>query len=157
MGRQGSGKSTFAKALGEKLGHEVIHLDKKYHKNGWERVTKEEWAETQKEILKKTRWIIDGTYLSSIDPRLEKADTAILLDLPARNSIFRAIRRYLQYRGKVRQEMNEGMHERVTLRFIRKITTFSPKKVIQKVKEYPQVRLIILKSEKEIEKFLESV
>lgn len=154
MGRQGSGKSTFTTQLAQKLHVEAIHLDNHFHKNGWQRVTKEEWAQIQKELLKKEKWVIDGTYLSSIEPRLQAADTAVFLDIPAHISIFRALRRYWKHKGGARPDFNAGRHERITWRFIKKITTFSKKKVLEKLKENPNIKVIILKSSKEIESFL---
>jgi adenylate kinase family enzyme len=157
MGRQGSGKSTFAKKLGEKLGIEVIHLDNHFHKNGWERVTKDEWRTIQAKLVSKKEWIIDGTYLSSIKPRLETADTVIFLDLPAWVSIYRAFKRYMKNKGKVRSDLKDGMHEKIDFRFIKKITTFSKRNVLAKVKEYPNVKTYILQNSKEVDKFIHNL
>lgn len=157
MGRQGSGKSTFTKQLAEKLGIEAIHLDNLYHKNGWERVTKAEWHEIQKKFLKKKEWVIDGTYLSSIEPRLRLADTVIFLDFPAYVSVSRALRRFWHYKGGTRPDVSSGMQEKITWRFIRKITTFSRKRVIDTIKENPEVKMIVLKNAKDVENFLNNV
>ena len=154
IGRQGSGKSTFAKVLAEKLSYEVIHLDKHYHKKGWEAVSTEEWVEIQKNFLKKDKWIIDGTYLSSIAPRLEKADTAIILDLPARVSIYRAFKRYFRGNNSVRYGVNEGVKEKIDLRFIRKMFTFSTKNVKQRIAKNQSVDVIVLKTQSDVDKFL---
>ena len=156
MGRQGSGKSTFAKLLGKKLGIEVIHLDTHFHKNGWQRVTKEEWQEIQKKLVKKKTWIMDGTYLSSLKPRIEAADTVIFLDTPAHVSIYRALQRYLKNKGKVRADLKDGMHEKIDLRFIRKIITFSTTKVTKYVSKYPHIKTIFLKNKQDIESYLNS-
>ena len=47
IGNNGSGKSTFARILGEKLNIPVIHLDKYYHLPNWKTVAKDDWDKMQ--------------------------------------------------------------------------------------------------------------
>jgi len=77
-----SGKSTFAKKLGEKLQISVEHLDKHYWGPNWTRPTQEEWNQTLKIILSKKHWIIDGNYVNSLPMRIKHTDTIIMLDYP---------------------------------------------------------------------------
>ncbi|MEQ1644992.1 MAG: AAA family ATPase, partial [Pyrinomonadaceae bacterium] len=43
IGSGGSGKSTFARELGERTGIEVIHLDQEYWRPNWEKTPSDEW------------------------------------------------------------------------------------------------------------------
>ena len=54
IGIPGSGKSTFANKLGNNLGRPIIHLDKEYWTNDWQKkYSKEEWKNFQKELVMK--------------------------------------------------------------------------------------------------------
>ena len=81
-GLAGAGKSTFARALSTKTGLPVIHLDVHYWKPGWVEPSEEEWREEQRRLLAGDEWIADGNYHATLDLRLERADTVVLLDTP---------------------------------------------------------------------------
>jgi adenylate kinase family enzyme len=54
IGSSGSGKSTFARRLGELLSLEVIHLDRLFRSSGWIETPKNEWrTKVAKSLLKK--------------------------------------------------------------------------------------------------------
>src|SRR5690242_8297860 len=80
IGSPGAGKSTFAKALGALLGIEVIHLDRLFWLPGWERKTWDTRRKILQSVFQREQWIIEGTYLNLLEPRLIAADTIILLD-----------------------------------------------------------------------------
>jgi adenylate kinase family enzyme len=81
-GLAGSGKSTLTRALAAKTGLPVIHLDLHFWKPGWVEPTEEEWRATQRSVLAGDAWIADGNYHETLDLRLERADTVVVLDLP---------------------------------------------------------------------------
>jgi adenylate kinase family enzyme len=81
-GYGGSGKSTFSKALAARTGLPLIHLDLEYWKAGWVAPSEGEWREEQRRLLAGDSWIADGNYLESLDLRLERADTVVLIDTP---------------------------------------------------------------------------
>ena len=67
IGCCGSGKSTFSKKLQSILNVELIHLDQYYHKPNWEEPKKEEWERRVNNLIQKPSWIMDGTYIESLD------------------------------------------------------------------------------------------
>jgi len=81
-GLAGSGKSTFSLALAAKTGLPVIHLDLQFWKPGWVAPSGTEWRETQCGVLAGDAWIADGNYHETLDLRLERADTVVVLDTP---------------------------------------------------------------------------
>jgi adenylate kinase family enzyme len=81
-GITGSGKSTFSRALSARTGLPLIHLDLHYWKPGWVKPSENEWREKQRGLLAGDAWIADGNYLETLDLRLERADTVVLLDTP---------------------------------------------------------------------------
>ena len=81
-GMAGSGKSTFALALGARTGLPVIHLDLHFWKAGWVEPSEDEWRTTQQRVLAGDAWIADGNYSATLALRLEVADTLVVLDMP---------------------------------------------------------------------------
>jgi adenylate kinase family enzyme len=81
-GMPGSGKSTFSKALSARTGLPLIHLDLQYWKPAWVKPSDDEWRLKQRTLLAGDAWIADGNYHESLDLRLERADTVVVLATP---------------------------------------------------------------------------
>lgn len=81
-GMAGSGKSTFSRALEAKSGWRLIHLDLHFWKPGWVEPSEAEWREKQRGLLAGDAWIADGNYTETLDLRLERADTVVVLATP---------------------------------------------------------------------------
>ena len=147
VGSCGAGKSTLARQLGEILDIEVIHLDSFYWKPGWVKTPKDEWKNTVEDLVKRETWIIDGNYNSTIDIRLNAADTIIFLDVPRTVCLWRVIKRRFQYAGKSRPDMASGCLERLTWSLIYWIWDYpirSRPKILQKLGERADGRRIII-------------
>ncbi|WCO65495.1 hypothetical protein PO878_13410 [Iamia majanohamensis] len=94
-GLAGAGKSTFALALAERTGLPVVHLDLSFWTPGWVAPSEAEWREVQRQALAGDAWIADGNYSETLDLRLERADTVVILDTPWWRCSLRALRRGL--------------------------------------------------------------
>jgi adenylate kinase family enzyme len=96
-GMAGSGKSTFSTALSARTGLPLIHLDFHYWKPGWVKPSDDEWQVKQRSLLAGDAWIADGNYHETLDLRLERADTVVVLYTPwwvcAGRALVRGIRR----------------------------------------------------------------
>jgi adenylate kinase family enzyme len=73
----GAGKSTLARSLGKSLNIEVIHLDRFYWHPDWVETPKVQWKQVVRDLLTRETWIMDSNYSSTLDMRLEVADTVI--------------------------------------------------------------------------------
>ena len=82
LGCPGSGKSTFARALRDRTGLSLYHLDMLYWNSDKTNVDKSVFLERLSEVLRQDEWIIDGNYGSTMELRLSACDTAIFLDYP---------------------------------------------------------------------------
>jgi adenylate kinase family enzyme len=82
LGCAGSGKTTLSRALGERLGLPVVHVDSVHWRTDSRFVA--EWPGIHDELIAGDAWIIDGMKPGTLAARLERADTAIFLDLPRR-------------------------------------------------------------------------
>lgn len=113
IGSSGSGKSTLARQLGAELHLPVIHLDKHYWHPGWVGTPEAEWLEKVEEMVQRERWIIDGNYRSTLNIRLQAADTILFLDMPRWLCAIRAVKRRIQYVNRPRPDMAAGCRERL--------------------------------------------
>ena len=80
VGCPGSGKSTLAKALHDRTGLPLIHLDNIWWKPDRTHITREEFDRRLEELLRGERWIVDGNYSRTYEPRFRACDTVIFLD-----------------------------------------------------------------------------
>lgn len=101
VGSPGSGKSTFARKLRDITGIPLFYLDMLWHKPDRTTVTQEEFNGRLHEILQKDRWIIDGNYQRTLEPRLQECDTVFLMDFPLETCISGAESRI----GKKREDL----------------------------------------------------
>lgn len=124
LGPCGAGKSFMARALGERLGLPVVHLDAEYWQPGWREPDAGAWATRAAAIRAEQRWIIDGNYLDSLDARLDRADVAVVLDYRRRVHVPRMLWRVASTYGRVRSDMAEGCPEQVDLEFFRYTWTY---------------------------------
>lgn len=100
-GLAGSGKSTFAVALAAKTGLPVIYLDLHFWKPGWVAPSESEWRNRQRVVLAGDEWIADGNYSETLDLRLERADTLVVLDIPWWRCSGRALLRGFRMPGEL--------------------------------------------------------
>jgi adenylate kinase family enzyme len=113
IGMAGAGKSTFSRALSARTCLPVIHLDVHHWKPGWVKPSEDEWREKQRGLLAGPAWIADGNDLETLDLRLERAETVILLDTPWWICAGRAFLRGLR---KPVGEMPDGCDDSATRR-----------------------------------------
>lgn len=157
IGSSGAGKSTFARKLGEKIGLGVIHLDQLYWKPNWVEVSKEEWRETIKEVLRRDEWIIDGNYSGTLDLRIQSADTVIFLDFPPAICVWRVLKRVAFYRKGKRPDLAADCDEKFDWNFIKHTWNY-PKRSKPKVESLLEIykdklKVMYLTSNREVEKF----
>jgi len=82
LGRGGAGKSTLANRLSKALNLPVVELDKHFWQPGLRPTPADEWKKTQQKLISGDKWVIDGDLgqYDILEPRLEAADTIIMLD-----------------------------------------------------------------------------
>ncbi len=126
IGSPGAGKSTFAQQLGAILGIKVIHLDRYFFEPGlnWKEYPREDRIRIEQRLIEgKDCWIIEGSYLSSSDYRLQMADTIITLDMPGWLCLWQAFRRRFWHQG-LRPDLPENCKDRLRIFYILKILIF---------------------------------
>ena len=82
VGTSGSGKTTVAGAIADKMGIRHIELDAIYWQPGWTELPEEELKQRVKEATEDGDWIIDGIY-KVVRPLIwDQVDTIVWLDIP---------------------------------------------------------------------------
>ncbi len=127
IGCSGAGKSTFARGLATATGIPVVHLDQLFWEPGWEMASKSTYKARLEAALAGDRWIIDGSYPSTPDQRLPRADAVFWLDLPRWRCLARVIRRVVGTYGQVRPDMTAGCPEQFDVAFLRYVWHFQRK------------------------------
>ena len=74
IGRSGAGKSTFARELARITGLPLIHLDRLFWREGWAATDPAKWRSITAQLLTQDRWIIDGNFTGTMEPRIAAAD-----------------------------------------------------------------------------------
>jgi adenylate kinase family enzyme len=95
-GTSGTGKTTFSRALAERLGLAYIELDALFHGPGWSQPTDEEFQARVRGAMDAAPdgWVIDGNYEGSLGGTVVcEADTIVWLDLPLRLALRRLFAR----------------------------------------------------------------
>ncbi len=161
IGSSGAGKSTYAVALGRLLKLPVIHLDKEFWQPGWVQMSREDWREKARELVRRDSWVMDGTYDNSLDIRLPRADTVIFLDYPRRICLWHAVRRIAANHGQVRSDMAEGCPEKIDWSFIKWIWNYRRDRypvIYDSLEKYfSHGNLIVFKKPSEAEKYLQKL
>lgn len=146
VGGPGSGKSMLARALGEKTGLPVFHMDKIHYRPGWVERSREEKDRLTREVHRKECWIFEGGHSSTYAERVARADTFIWLDVPVGLRLFRVLKRSAKYYGRSRPDLPEGCPERFnlqTIEFLRFIwrTRHSARSKLLQIQENPPAHL----------------
>lgn len=124
LGPCGAGKSTLGRTLAQRTGLPLHHMDRLHWKPGWVESTREELLERLTPILAGDRWIIEGNYGGTLRPRLQRADTVLVLDYPPRIYRYRVLKRIVSGYGRTRDDMTEGCPERLDAEFLRYVWRF---------------------------------
>lgn len=157
----GSGKSTFARLLGERLGIEPAHLDRIAWKPGWVTAPDEEIRAKIREVLARERWILEGSYSRHLfDERLRHADTVVFFDVNRFVCFYNAVKRRFQYRNQTRPDMGAGCPEKFDWAFAWWILWQAPrsrKRKLGVMENLTGKNVVLIKNRKQANAFLASV
>ena len=152
IGCPGSGKSTFARALQEKTGIPLYHLDMLYWNADRTVVEKAVFLSRLASVMAEEAWIIDGNYASTMEQRMAACDTVIFLDYPVEVCLDGIRAR----RGKPRSDMPwiEAEEDAEFTLFVKNYKEQQKPAVLELFKKYGDKDMIILESREQANKFL---
>ena len=156
IGCPGSGKSYFAKRLGEILNLPVIHMDNLYWKKDKTSITREELINKLKPHLEKDSWIIDGNYHNTLKLRLEYATDVFFLDVSREECIKGMLDRIDQERDDIPWvETREDAEELIAWTEDYESRTKIEEEAM--LKEHQEVNVHRFKSRQEIDNYLQRI
>ena len=110
IGTTGSGKTTLARALSQRLHIPHVELDSLYWEPDWGEATLPVFRERVREALQGAAWVVDGNYSKVRDITFGLADTVVWLDYGLPVMLWRLLRRTLR-RILWREELWQGNRE----------------------------------------------
>ena len=152
IGCPGSGKSTFARALHNKTGIPLYHLDMMYWNADKTMVEKHIFLERLSAAMEQEEWIIDGNYGSTMELRMAVCDTVIFLDYPL-DVCLDGIR---ERRGKPRSDMPwiETEEDAEFIEFVMGFHAHQRPIVMELLERYREKAIVILKNRAQADAFL---
>ena len=164
IGYSASGKSTFAKNIGDILNIPVLHLDKVNFLPNWEERKVEESEKIVLNFIEENnnKFVIDGNYSKfAYDLRMKISDKIIFFDFDRFTCLFQAFQRYNKYKGKVRESMSEGCCEKLDWEFIKWVLFDG--RTEERINRYNRVieqykdKVIIVKNRQEADDLLDKI
>lgn len=157
VGISASGKSFFARNLGNKTGLIIYHMDKLFWKDNWQEIPEQEYLKEHEKLIEKDKWIIEGYIDSKMANRLEKSDLVIFLDYPGAYCAWQLIKRWLTHRKVARPELPKEAIEKFKMKFFWIVLTRGERKdALEAIKIAKPKNLVILKSPKQTKQFLDN-
>ena len=155
IGCPGGGKSTFSRALRDRVDLPLYHLDAIYWRDDRTHLSREDFYPLMQKIIARDEWIMDGNYNSTLEWRISACDLLIFLDYPAEVCLEGVRAR----RGQKRSDMpwvEEGDDEEF-LEFIRAFETESRPRILELIGGYPDKAVVVFRTREEADRYLDTL
>lgn len=167
IGTTGSGKTTLARQLAQRLALSHIELDALHWEPNWTEAPLDVFRQRTAAALSGDDWVVDGNYSKVRDIVWARADTVVWLDYPLPLILWRLLRRGVR-RAATREELWSGNRETWRGLFFSRDSLFlwALQTYGRRRREYPELlsrpeyahlRLIHLRSPRETAAWLASV
>ncbi len=155
IGGSGTGKTTLSESLSKDLNMPVYHIDGIHHLKNWEIRKKEETDKIIHDIIKKDKWIIDGTYTKTLEDRVKVSDLIIYLDYSTIAQVKGAMGRFIKNHGKEKPEI-PGCKEQMNFKFFMLVVKWRKNKrqfIIDTLENIDKNKVIIFKNRRKLNKW----
>ena len=155
IGGSGTGKTTLSNNLSKELNIKAYHLDGLNYKENWVEVDKEDRDSKILELINKDKWIIDGTYSSTIKDRLKKSDLIIYLDYSSFSQLIGVFKRFFKNKNKEKPEV-PGCKEQINFEFLKFVINWRKTKrenIMNILNNLKGKKILIFKNRHELNKW----
>jgi adenylate kinase family enzyme len=156
----GNGKTTFGRALAERLGVPFVEMDALNHGPNWTEATAQELRAKVEPIVATDGWVVDGAYMGKLDHLVVgSADMVVWLDLPVWVWLPRLLRRTVG-RAARREELWNGNRESFRMSFLSRdsVIWFALQNNWRRKREYVSrlapYNVVRLRTQDEVDRFL---
>lgn len=159
LGGPGAGKTTLARNLSQMTGIEATYLDGLNFEANWKMVDSDKRDFEINEIMKKDRWIMDGTYKTTLKERCKLADLIIVLDYPSFALLKGVLKRNIKNKGKEKEEI-PGCIERIDSMLVKQIFTHNKTLrpiIMDCIREVNSNKVFIFKKQKDLNRWFERI
>ena len=153
LGCCGSGKSTLGRKLHEQTGIPLTHLDLVWWRPDATHIPREEFDRKLEALMRGERWIIEGDYSRTYEPRIRACDTVIFLDFDEETCMSGLIRRVGQKRPDI-----PWVEERLDPELVEMVHSYRQDerpKLLSLLKQYPEKRVLVFRTREEADAWLE--
>ncbi len=156
IGAPGSGKTTLSQKIKDIYDLPVFNIDTIYQLPNWVMNDPQKRDAQIIEESKKEKWIIDGTFIDTLEERVKRADKIIFLDYSTIAFLKGIFKRLIQNYGKEKPDM-PGCKERFDISFIFYVATYNLRRrkfVVEILKKYPNKDIMCFKKQKDLNKWV---
>lgn len=159
FGGPGTGKTRLADILSEMFELPVYHLDAFQFKDNWEPVGKDVRDAKILKVVEEDKWVIEGTYTSTLDVRIKKADLVIFLDFKTKDLVKGVLQRFFKaiMQGEKEKPEVPGCKENIDFEFFKYIFKFNSTKreqIYQIMNNNPDKNVVILNDRDSVDKYI---
>ena len=159
VGAPGTGKTTLANILSEIYNIPATHIDGIHHLENWVTRNQEERDQIILKVVQQEKWIIDGTYKSTVRARFESADLIIWLDFSTLAQIKGVMQRYLKNKGIEKPEI-PGCKEKMDKEFFTYVLKYNKNKrrfIVENLEGIDKEKLIVFKNRRQVNKWIKEL
>ena len=155
LGCPGSGKSRFSARLHELTSLPLTHLDNVWWRPDGTHISREEFDERLCALMRAGRWILDGDYSRTYEPRIRACDTVVFLDFAEAECMDGIAARV----GKARADIPwiENALDPALVRVVRNYRTENRPIVYALLEKYPEKQRLIFRDRKQADAWLSAL
>lgn len=156
IGAPGAGKTTLSQKLNEIYNLPIFNIDTIYRLPNWVLNDPEKRDKQILEEANKEKWIIDGTFIDTLEERVKRADKIFFLDYPTRTFLKGVFKRFIQNFGQEKPEM-PGCKEKIDLSFIAYVATYNIRRrkfIVEILEKYPEKDILHFRKQKDLNEWL---